>query len=141
MEVFLGTQMLMQDTPNIFELESKDRLEIFKNVFNLIGIDEAKEKIAERKREISAMIKARADTSAYDQKIQHSITLLISQRDAIDRMIKDYRSSKTISGSVSWEQTIQEWKLLQDRLTIDLLTLPTEPLIVEELLQEIEQLQ
>lgn len=92
MEVFLGTQMLMQDTPNIFELEPKDRLEIFKNVFNLLGIDEAKEKIAERKRELAAMIKARADTSAYDQKIKQSITLLISQRDSISQMIKNYKS-------------------------------------------------
>lgn len=70
MEVFLGTQMLMQDTPNIFELEAKDRLEVFKNVFNLLGIDEIKDTIAERKRDITAMIKARADTSNYDQKAQ-----------------------------------------------------------------------
>ena len=92
MEVFLGTQMLMQDTANIFELDSKDRLEIFKNVFNLLGIDEAKEKIAERKREISAMIKARADTSAYDQKVEHAISALINQWESINQMITTYRA-------------------------------------------------
>ena len=141
MEVFLGTQMLMQDTPNIFELEPKDRLEIFKNVFNLLGIDEAKEKIAERKRELAAMIKARADTSAYDQKIKQSITLLISQRDSISQMIKNYKSWGIISGSIIWEQTLHEWKLLQDKLTIDLLSLPSEPIMIEELLHDIEKLQ
>ena len=32
-EVFLGTYFLLQDSDNIFELQPKERLEIFKHVF------------------------------------------------------------------------------------------------------------
>ena len=62
-EVLLGTYFLMQDSTNIFELPPQERLNIFKSVFDLLGIDESKEKIGEEKREISAMIKARSDVS------------------------------------------------------------------------------
>lgn len=67
-EVFLSTQMLVQDSENIFELESKNRIEVFKNVFGLLGIDDIKDRIADRKRDVSSMIKARADLSHYNEK-------------------------------------------------------------------------
>ncbi len=69
-EVFLNTVFLMQDSDNIFELMPSDRLEVLKNVFNLLGIDDAKEKIADKKKEIWYKIKAITDTSIYDQKIK-----------------------------------------------------------------------
>lgn len=69
-EVFLNTVFLMQDSDNIFELQPADRLTVLKNVFNLIGIDEAKDKIAERKKEIWYKLKATADTSKYDEKLK-----------------------------------------------------------------------
>lgn len=68
--MLLGTYFLMQDSTNIFELPPQERLSIFKSVFDLLGIDESKEKIGEQKREISAMIKARSDISGYDNKLQ-----------------------------------------------------------------------
>jgi len=69
-EVFLNTVFLMQDSDNIFELQPADRLTVLKNVFNLIGVDEAKDKIAERKKEIWYKLKATADTSKYDEKLK-----------------------------------------------------------------------
>jgi hypothetical protein len=50
-----------------------DRLNVLKNVFGLIGIDEAKEKIMEKKREIVAQIKANEDSSKYDVKLRKLI--------------------------------------------------------------------
>lgn len=120
-EVFLSTQMLMQDSENIFELDAKDRLEVFKNVFGLLGIDDAKDRITERKREISAMIKARADTSQYDEKVKQLIWQLITQRSALYEMAQDHISSPERI------QTIQERSLLQDKITIDNLSLPQRP--------------
>jgi hypothetical protein len=42
----------MQDSDNIFELQPAERLTVLKNVFGLLGIDEAKDVVAERKKEI-----------------------------------------------------------------------------------------
>lgn len=69
-EVFLGTYFLLQDSDNIFELPPKERLEIFKHVFGLLGVDESKTIIAEHKRDLTAQIKARADLSLYDAKLK-----------------------------------------------------------------------
>ncbi|MBU0626903.1 hypothetical protein KKH82_05845 [Patescibacteria group bacterium] len=73
-EVFLNTVFLMQDSDNIFELAPIDRLTVLKNVFNLIGIDEAKDKIADKKKEIWYKLKATADTSKYDEKLKRLLT-------------------------------------------------------------------
>ncbi|MEI8253159.1 MAG: hypothetical protein WCG25_05435 [bacterium] len=72
-EVFSSTVFLMQDNDNIFEMVPADRLNVLKNVFGLIGIDEAKEKIMEKKREIVAQIKANEDSSKYDVKLRRLI--------------------------------------------------------------------
>jgi hypothetical protein len=72
-EVFSSTVFLMQDNDNIFEMVPADRLNVLKNVFGLIGIDEAKEKIMEKKREIVAQIKANEDSSKYDVKLRKLI--------------------------------------------------------------------
>lgn len=72
-EVFLSTVFLMQDNDNIFEMVPADRLNVLKNVFGLIGIDEAKDKIMEKKREIVAQIKANEDNSKYDLKLRNLI--------------------------------------------------------------------
>jgi DNA repair exonuclease SbcCD ATPase subunit len=51
-EVFLNTVFLMQDSANIFQLTPAERLTVLKNVFNLLAIDEGKDIIADKKREI-----------------------------------------------------------------------------------------
>ncbi|HCB51059.1 TPA: hypothetical protein DEP21_00465 [Patescibacteria group bacterium] len=63
----------MQDSDNIFELLPSERLNVLKNVFGLLGIDEAKETISEKKKEISYKLKAYTDTSKYDEKIKQLI--------------------------------------------------------------------
>lgn len=116
LEVFLGTQLLMQDSNNIFELAPKERLEIFKNVFWLLGIDTIKERISDRKREISTMIKSRMDTSQYDEKIQSSINQLIQQRP----LIQDIEAAILSKNDTSPRSTtIEEWTLLNNKITID----------------------
>jgi DNA repair exonuclease SbcCD ATPase subunit len=69
-EVFLNTVFLMQDSANIFQLTPAERLNVLKNVFNLLSIDEGKEVIAEKKREIYYKLKATADTSKYDSRLK-----------------------------------------------------------------------
>ncbi|MDR2416118.1 MAG: hypothetical protein LBD75_06000 [Candidatus Peribacteria bacterium] len=68
--VFLSTMFLLQDADNIFEMQPADRLTVLKNVFGLLGIDEAKEQVQDKKREISYKLKALQDHSHQDAKLR-----------------------------------------------------------------------
>lgn len=121
-EVLLGTYFLMQDSINIFELPPQERLSIFKSVFDLLGIDDSKEKIGEQKREIAAMIKARSDISGYDNKLQHGLRQIISLRAGIEQMLDRYGLN-----NMSTERTvfIQEQQLLIDKIMVEHFALPS----------------
>lgn len=121
-EVFLGTYFLLQDSDNIFELPPKDRLEIFKHVFGLLGIDESKDKIAEEKREIGAIIKSRADMTQYDIKLKTLLDRLIPLWSHIQIQWERYKQDNTaISHRSSF---VSEQELLQGKIIIEHLALP-----------------
>ncbi len=69
-EVFLSTVFLLQDADNIFEMRPADRLIVLKNVFNLLWIDDAKEKVQEKKKEVWYKLKALQDHSLQDNKLR-----------------------------------------------------------------------
>ncbi len=123
LSVYEGTHMLMQDSVNIFELPPQQRIDIFKNIFWLLGIDEAKEKIGEEKRSIAAMIKTRQDTSRLDTIAKQQSNILITQRPAIENIITEYTPGNNQSYSTRWS-LIHERSLLHEHITIDSLTLP-----------------
>lgn len=120
-EVLLGTYFLMQDSTNIFELPPQERLMILKNIFDLLGIDETKEKISEQKREISALIKARSDDSLYDNKLQQGIHALMVSWNDIDRLLQTYHMSELGKNRQSF---IDEQKLLGDKVLMEHFSLP-----------------
>ncbi len=60
----------MQDAQNIFEMQPAERLEVLKNVFGLLGIDESKELIKDKRNEVKYQIKAYQDTSRYEEKMK-----------------------------------------------------------------------
>lgn len=76
-QVFVSTVFLMQDSPNIFELTPTERLLVLKNVFNLLDIDQAKDIIADRKRQLQTEKKILSDTSQMDQKLQSNADNLL----------------------------------------------------------------
>lgn len=121
-EVFLGTYFLLQDSDNIFELPPKERLEIFKHVFWLLGIDESKDKIAEEKREIGAIIKSRADMTQYDMKLKPLLDRLIILWSQLQIQWERYKQDTTaISHRSSF---VSEQELLQGKIIIEHLALP-----------------
>ena len=77
-EVFLSTVFLLQDADNIFEMRPADRLIVLKNVFNLLWIDDAKEKIQDKKKEVSFKLKALQDHSLQDNKLRTNLKSLWS---------------------------------------------------------------
>lgn len=76
-EAFLSTMFLLQDSENIFELQAAERLTVMKNIFNLIWIDEIKDQIANKRRDIQTTLKVKSDTSNYNLKIKNILQNLI----------------------------------------------------------------
>jgi len=69
-EVFQSTIFLMQDADNIFELLPSERLTVLKNVFWLLGIDDAKDILAQKRREVQTELKIKSDSSSSDIKLK-----------------------------------------------------------------------
>ena len=113
-EVFVNTVFLMQDSDNIFELLPSERLTVLKNVFWLLGIDEAKEIIAEKKKEITYKLKTYSDTSKYNEKIKDRIKNLLYNHNQLNE--KNIPELKEILKEKN--DLIQEIDALQEKITI-----------------------
>ena len=111
-EVIMNTIFLMQDSENIFELTPIDRLTILKNVFNLMGIDEAKEVLADKKREIRYKIKSTTDISKYDEKLKNNIQNYLSTFADTKNILWEHIDTK------SYEQFFDERKMIEEKIQI-----------------------
>ncbi len=111
-EVIMNTIFLMQDSDNIFELTPLDRLTILKNVFNLMGIDEAKEVLADRKREIWYKIKATTDISKYNEKLKSNIQNYLSTYTITKELLGDVFNTEI------YQQFFDDWKIIEDKIQI-----------------------
>jgi DNA repair exonuclease SbcCD ATPase subunit len=69
-EVVTTTQFLLQDSDNFFAMTPADRITVFKNIFNLLSIDNAKDIIAEQRRDIQTRIRIMQDSDESDTQLQ-----------------------------------------------------------------------
>ena len=91
-------------------------------MFGLLGIDESKDKIVEQKREISAVIKSRADMTQYDMKLQPLLDRLMLLWSQLQMQWERYEQDTTaISHRSSF---VSEQELLQGKIVIENLALP-----------------
>lgn len=111
-EVIMNTIFLMQDSDNIFELTPVDRLTILKNVFNLMGIEEAKEVLADKKREIRYKIKATTDISRYDEKLKNNIQQYIQIFTTTKELLEGKIDTK------NYQEFFDERKMLEEKINI-----------------------
>ena len=112
-EVFTSTMFLLQESQNIFELTPADRIEILKNVFDLMSIDSAKDRIAEKKREVQLQKKILGDTQHQDAKLRINIQSFISAYHTLTQ--DSQRSSlKSYSTLIHEREHIVEKITLQD---------------------------
>lgn len=111
-EVIMNTIFLMQDSDNIFELTPLDRLTILKNVFNLMGIDDAKDILADKKREIRYKIKATTDISKYDEKLKTNIQNYLTTFETTKELLPD-----TIP-TTAYQHFFDERKMIQEKIQI-----------------------
>ncbi len=111
-QVFVSTVFLMQDSPNIFELTPTERLLVLKNVFNLLDIDQAKDVLADRKRQLQTEKKVLSDTGQIDQKLQANVATLL---DAIQSLLW---VSLDLGDTTSLRAFYDEIQLVRDKITI-----------------------
>ena len=118
-EVFTSTMFLLQESQNIFELTPGDRIDILKNVFDLMSIDVAKDRIAEKKREVQLQKKILGDTQHQDAKLRVTLQGLIAAYNELAwqeqwNMLEQYSS------------TIRERSMIVDKITLDQCSIPQE---------------
>lgn len=115
-EVFLSTVFLLQDSENVFELQPADRLTVMKNIFNLIGIDEIKEQIANKRRDIQTTIKVKSDTSNWDFKIKSLVNAYVNNFRVIEKT--DFSQVRTIRND-NYIEFITELETVADKVNIN----------------------
>lgn len=111
-EVFLSTIFLLQDSENIFELAPADRLTVMKNIFNLVWIDDIKDQIADKKKEIQTTLKIKSDTTLFDNKIKTSLS----------NYIRDFRTienSKIVGISSETSDFVNELEMIAEKVNIN----------------------
>ena len=77
--VLTNTQLLLQDSDNLFTMSPADRITVFQHLFNLLDIDAAKDLIAEAKRDTQTRIRVLSDTSRQQTKYRELITTIEQQ--------------------------------------------------------------
>ncbi len=115
-EVFLNTTMLMQDSTNVFELTPGDRISLFKEIFWLISIDSATEKIADEKKGVSALLKAKQLTDDVDKNLQKYLGEFCDYTEDIFWSLDNNIISSSTKNTL--EQYRKEIKLIVDHITI-----------------------
>lgn len=119
-EVFESTIFLLQDSKNIFEMQPSERLEVLKNVFWLLWIDESKDLVKDKHKEVTLQIKALQDTSNYETKMNNYLSIILQDFSVLD--------SKPISKDIvaSSRDEIDELKMLKENLSINNFSIPEE---------------
>ena len=111
-EVFSSTTILLQDAENIFEMQPAKRLEVLKNVFGLMGIEETKEIVKDKRNEVKYQIKAYQDTSHTEGKLSSGL----QEMHALFRKLQEFSEiAEYLSASL---ETIEELEGFSQQLGI-----------------------
>ncbi len=103
-EVTLSINFLMQESVSVFELTPTERVQVFKHLFWLLGIDDAKDKINDRRKELQTMINVKGDLTDQNKKLQTLLGSIQRTYKDVHSYIDTKRTSPLISG---------EWRSLR----------------------------
>ena len=111
-EVFESTIFLLQDAENIFEMQPSQRLEVLKHVFWLLGIDESKEIVRERRTAVKYQIRSYQESTPYEQKF---LSLLKG-------MLQHYKTLQTLPTAQPFleeeRKIFEELEIMGEKLSI-----------------------
>lgn len=118
-EVFLSTNFLMQESDNVFEMTPADRINVFKNIFWLIWIDMAKEKISDKRKDLQLLIKLKSDTQNYDAKLKkylEEINVAKKWLEGFDTSQLNLTKEKV--SALFQDYFFQDFELIKDKINI-----------------------
>ncbi len=72
-ELILSRNFLLQESSSVFELPAGERVQVFKHLFGLLGIDEAKDSINEKRKELQTIIQVKSDQTQHTTKLRTHI--------------------------------------------------------------------
>lgn len=110
-EVFLSTAMLLQWSDNVFELAPADRISLFKEIFGLMSIDSATDKINDERKTVSALVKSKKITDDVDTRLQNNLQAIIQAWSTLPSTYTDLYA------------LLDELKLIADKISITWFTL------------------
>jgi len=126
-EVIMSVYVMVQDAQHVFELTPSERINVFKHLFGLLWIDEAKDTIHSRRREVQWMLAVLDDQSAENTKVQKSLQ---SIQQTIQSIELHWLNSSPIRSSLQWLALIKDSSILWESLTIEWLTITENELVV-----------
>jgi len=89
-ELILSRNFLLQESQSVFELAAGERVQVFKHLFGLLGIDEAKDRINEKRKELQTIIQVKSDQTQQTTKLRTYITDIKSLIQQIHDHIPDH---------------------------------------------------
>lgn len=105
-EVFLSTSMLLQWSDNVFELAPADRISLFKEIFGLMSIDSATDKINDERKAVGALLKSKNITDDVDAKLRLYLWSILD----LGKTIQHY--------NLWFAPLLEEIWLVQDKISI-----------------------
>ena len=102
-EVALSTTFLPQNSDNIFEMEPSSRINILKKVFGIMGIDDAKKIIDDKKKEITWEIKWRENTENYKTRFWE----IIWKIKKINEKVQENELNNYLEENIFWEEDFE----------------------------------
>jgi DNA repair exonuclease SbcCD ATPase subunit len=121
-EVFLATSMLLQNSENVFELAPAERIALFKEIFGLMSIDSATDKINDERKAVSALLKAKKITDDVDGRLQNNLRAMVSyattlwEKKSLFTNLVDEIDLIWDKVTITWFVLDEQWELLVKQL-------------------------
>lgn len=114
-EVTSAIYLMMQESEHIFELPSSQRINVFKHIFGMLWIDDAKTTLQERRKELQGMLLILDDTNQEQAQFTRLLQEFLSTLTTIKQ--SDFFAKNTEFKTL-WEH-IQSLSLVQDSTWLD----------------------
>jgi DNA repair exonuclease SbcCD ATPase subunit len=136
-EVALSVIFLAQNSDNVFEKTPAERIEIFKKVFGILWIDDAKAIIDEKRKEIATLLKARQETSSYDEKL----STILWKIKSLEEESKEYNTFSKLTKDINNKLYGENLGGIFDEMKLEIDKLTSVEINFQEYLDEIKQKQ
>lgn len=109
----------MQDAENVFELQPAQRVQVFKHLFGLVGIDHAKEIISAKRKELQTTIKVKGDTEQSSIKLRTAISTVVTLLNGLESITQIPKEMIAVIQKIITQSFFSDIKLIQENIQIE----------------------